>query len=60
MLLPSRTPDERAALAWARERLDWQVQERGWRMPASYLHGYRGNPYEAEAREAVTATRAAA
>jgi hypothetical protein len=32
----------------------WQMQHRPLRMPLSYLlHGYSGNPYEAEAREAA-------
>ncbi len=36
----------------------WQQQHRPLRMPLSYLrHGYRANPYEAEARTAVAATR---
>jgi hypothetical protein len=31
----------------------WQMQHHPLRMPLSYLlHGYAGNPYEAEAREA--------
>jgi hypothetical protein len=31
----------------------WQLQHHPLRMPLSYLlHGYAGNPYEAEAREA--------
>ena len=31
----------------------WQMQHRPLRMPLSYLlHGYAGNPYEAEARDA--------
>ena len=36
----------------------WQLQQRPLAMPLSYLrHGYARNPYEAEARAAVTATR---
>ena len=36
----------------------WQQQHHPIRMPISYLrHGYRANPYEAEARTAVAATR---
>jgi hypothetical protein len=32
----------------------WQMQHRPLRMPLSYLlHGYAGNPYEAEARKAA-------
>jgi hypothetical protein len=32
----------------------WQMQHRPLRMPLSYLlHGYSGNPYEAEARKAA-------
>jgi hypothetical protein len=32
----------------------WQMQHRPLRMPLSYaLHGYGGNPYEREAREAA-------
>jgi hypothetical protein len=32
----------------------WQMQHRPFRMPFSYLlHGYDGNPYEAEARRAA-------
>lgn len=39
----------------------WQLQHRPVRQPLSYLrHGYRRNPYEREARGAVTATRAQA
>jgi hypothetical protein len=39
----------------------WQQQHHPLRMPLSYLrHGYRGNPYEAEARAAVHATRESA
>lgn len=35
----------------------WQMQHRPVRMPLSYLRtGYAGNPYEAEAREAVRLT----
>jgi hypothetical protein len=38
----------------------WQMQHRPLRMPLSYLRtGYAGNPYEAEARAAVEATRSA-
>ena len=37
----------------------WQQQHRPLRMPLSYLRsGYAANPYEAEARAAVEATRA--
>ena len=37
----------------------WQMQHRPLRMPLSYLRaGYAGNPYEAQARAAVDATRA--
>jgi hypothetical protein len=37
----------------------WQMQHRPVRMPLSYLRrGYARNPYEAEARRAVEATRA--
>ena len=37
----------------------WQMQHHPLRMPASYLRrGYARNPYEAEARAAVAATRA--
>ena len=36
----------------------WQLQHRPLAMPLSYLRtGYAGNPYEAEARDAVEATR---
>jgi hypothetical protein len=36
----------------------WQMQHRPLRMPLSYLRtGYAANPYEAEARAAVDATR---
>ncbi len=36
----------------------WQMQHRPLRMPLSYLRaGYAGNPYEAQARAAVEATR---
>jgi hypothetical protein len=36
----------------------WQMQHRPFRMPLSYLlTGYHRNPYEAEARRAVEATR---
>ena len=36
----------------------WQMQHRPFSMPLSYLHrGYKGNPYELEARRAVEATR---
>ena len=36
----------------------WQMQHRPLRMPLSYLRtGYARNPYEAEARGAVEATR---
>ena len=36
----------------------WQMQHRPLRMPLSYLRtGYARNPYEAEARRAVEATR---
>ena len=36
----------------------WQMQHRPLAMPLSYLRtGYERNPYEAEAREAVAATR---
>ena len=36
----------------------WQMQHLPVRMPLSYLYrGYRENPYEIEAREAVLATR---
>lgn len=35
----------------------WQDQHRRLRMWASYLRGYRDNPHEVEAREAVKATR---
>ena len=36
----------------------WQMQHRPLAMPLSYLrHGYAANPYEAEARRAVGATR---
>ena len=39
----------------------WQLQHRPLRMPLSYLcTGYAANPYEAEARAAVEATRGAA
>jgi hypothetical protein len=39
----------------------WQMQHRPVRMPLSYLRfGYAGNPYEEEARRAVTVTRPAA
>jgi hypothetical protein len=39
----------------------WQMQHRPLRLPLSYLrHGYASNPYEAEARRAVAATRAGA
>ena len=32
----------------------WQLQHHPFRMPLSYLlHGYAGNPYEAEARKAA-------
>lgn len=38
----------------------WQLQHRPLRQPLSYLrHGYRRNPYEREAREAVSLTRGA-
>ncbi|HEX4519831.1 MAG TPA: hypothetical protein VH063_09655 [Gaiellaceae bacterium] len=38
----------------------WQMQHRPLAMPLSYLRtGYELNPYEAEARAAVEATRAA-
>jgi hypothetical protein len=37
----------------------WQMQHRPLRMPLSYLvRGYESNPYEVQARAAVTATRA--
>jgi hypothetical protein len=37
----------------------WQMQHRPLRMPLSYLvRGYERNPYEVQARAAVTATRA--
>ena len=36
----------------------WQMQHRPLAMPLSYLrHGYKRNPYEAEARAAVERTR---
>ena len=36
----------------------WQMQHRPFAMPLSYLRtGYGANPYEAEARSAVEATR---
>jgi len=36
----------------------WQMQQHPLRMPLSYLRtGYRRNPYEREARAAVTQTR---
>jgi hypothetical protein len=35
----------------------WQMQHHPVRMPLSYLGGYEGNPYEAEARRAVELTR---
>ena len=35
----------------------WQDQHRRLRMWLSYLRGYRENPHEVEAREAVAATR---
>lgn len=35
----------------------WQMQHRPLAMPLSYLRGYAANPYEAEARAAVEATR---
>jgi hypothetical protein len=39
----------------------WQMQHGPLRMPLSYLRlGYSGNPYEAEARAAVDATRSEA
>jgi len=39
----------------------WQMQHRPLRMPLSYLRfGYLRNPYEAEARRAVAATRSPA
>lgn len=39
----------------------WQMQHRPLAMPLSYLRsGYARNPYEAEARAAVEATRSAA
>ena len=35
----------------------WQMQHRPFAMPLSYLrHGYRNNPYEVEARRAVSET----
>jgi hypothetical protein len=34
----------------------WQMQHRPIRMPLSYLQGYAGNRYEAEARSAVERT----
>jgi hypothetical protein len=34
----------------------WQLQQRGWRMPLSYLRGYARNRHEVEAREAVERT----
>jgi hypothetical protein len=38
----------------------WQMQHRPLAMPLSYaLHGYRRNPYEAEARRAAEQTRPA-
>ncbi len=35
----------------------WQMQHLPLRMPLSYLRGYAGNRFEAEAREAVNRTR---
>ena len=35
----------------------WQMQHLPLRMPLSYLRGYAGNRFEAEAREAVRRTR---
>jgi hypothetical protein len=35
----------------------WQMQHRPIAMPLSYLRGYSGNRYEAEARDAVNRTR---
>ena len=35
----------------------WQMQHLPLRMPLSYLRGYAGNRFEAEAREAVERTR---
>ena len=35
----------------------WQMQHLPLRMPLSYLHGYAGNRFEAEARKAVESTR---
>jgi hypothetical protein len=35
----------------------WQMQHRPLAMPLSYLRGYEGNRYEAEARRAVDLTR---
>jgi hypothetical protein len=34
----------------------WQMQHRPVRMPWSYLHSYRSNPYELQARRAALAT----
>jgi hypothetical protein len=35
----------------------WQMQHLPLRMPLSYLRGYAGNRFEAEARDAVNKTR---
>ncbi len=35
----------------------WQMQHKPFSMPLSYLRGYANNPYELEARSAVTTTR---
>jgi len=35
----------------------WQMQHKPFSMPLSYLRGYANNPYELEARSAVTMTR---
>jgi hypothetical protein len=35
----------------------WQMQHRPLAMPLSYLRGYAGNRYEAQARKAVDLTR---
>jgi len=57
-LIALRRPVERAGDDLVTHELChvWQMQHHPVRMPLSYLRGYAGNRYEAEARRAVEAT----
>ncbi len=69
-LIPPPTAREREHLARAKRRLDTltlypdpvrmgrvRIVSVPWLFAMSYLRGYRENPHEVEAREAVAATR---